>query len=962
MNEELLLLQKFNRLGKTRAATLEEQESFNVYSELSHLVYINGVCQELYGDESILHTEMQYMPVQDLLEIKHDVVIAGYPDAYELSKDILLHKCQLDIPEFNNDNLITIKQSGGALTFESLNPASCKKTGDCIGVRRLNLAEKLIWLLKTIPSTLTAAKRLEVYIEALVFDEDIELDASTSELKIIKTAGGKIAKLCFKQPTHGSIERFDLSDSIPSQLAAQQIIYHVPLMPFSDDLKTLSQISTKKFQAINVRDIKVDGVSHATIRYITNNKSATGDGYSESNPIFFGTYYASRIGKEMLLASAILRILYYLNYKYFSTESKPNIDAFKLQFATLYEIPSFFSTTTTTMTELSVYKSTTEAFDADLLRLDLFYLLLGKKGDTFGVTLSMNPLMQGLYTSILQIMKKLKITKSYVGAKDTTIRTDYPNAKADFTEDAFRGNVMAIESIVVDHLGPTGYTKNATGTDINCLEIQKTEYTLNNDILPIIKTRSSENDHSYCAIMSQLVYLTQDIVSTFFKRDCIYLGGFDEDPDWKIRGVSIKHRIHAWYQQLTAGNEYKIYIAVRGSHTTRDWVHADYNISAGTVHWYEERVHRMPTIVKKIQQAFANAINKTPLTQHIKVKMYSCGHSLGGLMALMFSYTSLMKPFSSKLVRNGKNITFVDYIYPVAFNPFCGFHQSLYNALTLLPCGHVYRVYGDVSAVIRYNCEDGASSMFRDASKFKLSVCQVYHSSWRISGALCTARGIKDTMTDAHIMFQFIGVIWAYIESLEHCRVFDGKRIQCSKATVNTLTRSCTKGSIIDFKDIVSVGPFYRVPVAPAPTSGFAAAIDSARAISALLSAEVESNETEYASNNTFISDPSDILSTLFPYPESLFIKPESTSSFVISDELKAYLDRPDGGNIQTHAIYITNTVGALKGITLCKFQKNTSGGWIFSEIRPLTMDEVMNPSIRSSAGGAHKKTMRRKK
>lgn len=250
-------------------------------------------------------------------------------------------------------------------------------------------------------------------------------------------------------------------------------------------------------------------------------------------------------------------------------------------------------------------------------------------------------------------------------------------------------------------------------------DIKDESYGVYSNIQEIV---DSKKRHNVMAVLSQLVYSTTEMIQHYFKRNTIvYLGSYDPDTIWYNESckTQIKHRIHAFYEKVES-NHFNLYIAFRGSHTGDDWHDIDKKIVEGTAVFFDKRVNAMNSILLKIQNDLADKLNingntKTTYT----VDTYSCGHSLGGFLALMAAFKSLYGLMQKEVTRNSENFKLVFYkekptpkiceekptpkknceekptpkIIPVVFNPFCGTGENTMAIVSTIPKGFVYRIH-----------------------------------------------------------------------------------------------------------------------------------------------------------------------------------------------------------------------------------------------------------------------------
>jgi hypothetical protein len=276
-----------------------------------------------------------------------------------------------------------------------------------------------------------------------------------------------------------------------------------------------------------------------------------------------------------------------------------------------------------------------------------------------------------------------------------------------------------------------------------------------------------------CAIMSQAAYLPTRAIPTLFRQTSAirYLGGFREDPLWKLPGgESQKHTVHVWYKNYrhptTRENITNLYICFRGSHTSKDWQEIDFGIMQNTAQFYDERVRDFPSLFQEILVELSRYVRFST-----QLYLFSTGHSLGGFLALMLSYYSqsgIIRDY--RFVVDDRTMTYsipTPYIKPVVFNPFCGPKgkprtlTAIETCLTYLPHGYVFRV-GEFAPGMILTFHDNASEIFCPEFNIKVNL-HVYQVKPVMNfGTFCGKSAIKSY----HHMYQFLGSLWIHLQFL----------------------------------------------------------------------------------------------------------------------------------------------------------------------------------------------------
>jgi len=852
---EKFLTHSYATRETTRELTEEESlEHFNKIidnrdSSLKHAVYIEGTVgehQELYeasGEENILtfHDEIKNMKMQDYLVNQVVATATPVPTSNQLRESIMSLNCCLNTGEFSNDNLVEETETnennnpqGGGGGGKKKQQQAAKKAAarvlrqeaEAIGgvdTCRMGLLEKFIWLKNMLTKKYNGVSpyddkpqiKMRYIIEAVLFNQDFKFNPRNKLVEQYECPNDgvgdegvtKNAKILFAQPKYRVSMEADMkpTNSIPWAIK-----------------ETYTKFNRERANDININK----GVIHRWVTARSEQSYIDNDGLTEATPTYYEKYYYSESvkGLMVLFAASLLKVLLVAyagsidhygqdpetdEYYYYIVYSL-NAEQLNVEFNLERERDSVFHN----------YMKLKESFGEepiDTIRTDIVCLLTQeeyfkddrgnivlengkKKISNYFHILSLKPALMGLNVIITKISTILNIDlNSYnEGLTISHITSTFDSAHVSHYKETYE-TMDERKCVLVDIKTPKEYIRKRDGK-INKSDKNETEvFIAQNDALQKLKT----NNHTHFGIMSHLVYLTTDIVKQYFKHtDIKYLKEFDPDPDWVVNGIAIKHRIHTWYKLERSpikgtANKISVYIAVRGSHTTRDWHLADFSITWGTAPFFDERVAQIPNLIKQIQTALVEKIRIQYISDvtrgagipalveknKFSVNMYSTGHSLGGFLALMFAYKSLTGVASEILSLNvgTTKFAFNQYIYPVGFNPFIGIHDKCKDAIKLIPYGYAYRIYstgnesGGAETLARASTNiagnyldlgDTASCALDDPSDYRININQFlnhhYKTYWYNSG-LISKLGIPGFMTHAHIMMQFIGVYWAHI-------------------------------------------------------------------------------------------------------------------------------------------------------------------------------------------------------
>jgi hypothetical protein len=254
---------------------------------------------------------------------------------------------------------------------------------------------------------------------------------------------------------------------------------------------------------------------------------------------------------------------------------------------------------------------------------------------------------------------------------------------------------------------------------------------------------------------------------------------------WKASDTCdpIKDRIHTFYeirepfinrdQQLDARRMgppgiINVYIVFRGSHTNDDWKDIDSRIVAGDAVFFDKRINIIEGIIPDIQNVLLEKLQGNAI---YTVNMYSCGHSLGGFLALMAAFKSVLNGvlFKTK-TKSGGNIIckYKSTIIPVVFNPFCGWGVNTMNIIKCIPLGYVYHVYDPANTYGLFTDQAslGLVTYISSTHLYLYKVqnrCGQFQKSQRVfSNSIYNRTNYKykntiDGQTAAHLMHNFIG-------------------------------------------------------------------------------------------------------------------------------------------------------------------------------------------------------------
>jgi hypothetical protein len=268
-----------------------------------------------------------------------------------------------------------------------------------------------------------------------------------------------------------------------------------------------------------------------------------------------------------------------------------------------------------------------------------------------------------------------------------------------------------------------------------------------------LETGKNDNLHNLLGYFSDLVYLSTPLIkyissdmTEFMKANenhesisklLEYIGCYDVDTDFPYGFVGedttpqpINHHIHVWlryskninqkgeseneYFDMTNKISYKIIpdtmarsknsnnmeliICFRGSKTAEDWDNTDQFITSGEA-MATMKISIFNKISQKIIEDTRNFINKTirkdeSLTLYpINIQTYTCGHSLGGFYATVFSsYSMAYNSLTSEIGLTSSNISIRRFAIPIVFNPFYKFKDTIYSVIDNLPAVHIHRI------------------------------------------------------------------------------------------------------------------------------------------------------------------------------------------------------------------------------------------------------------------------------
>jgi hypothetical protein len=291
---------------------------------------------------------------------------------------------------------------------------------------------------------------------------------------------------------------------------------------------------------------------------------------------------------------------------------------------------------------------------------------------------------------------------------------------------------------------------------VDCLDIFKKKNNLNILNTDILNTdiNTQKNIFKLAGIFSRLVYLPYDSITEYIynynqeNRTNIKVRGFIPDPEWNSNSITnrlcdqeyrdiqyYEYAKYYLYYFIDIKDDYNtIYITHRGSLTYRDWNEADVDITSNRGQ-YCERVYQSVDAIYDILNNYLEVFGDK------EVKIYVCGHSLGGYLSLMTSYMFAEKLHTYTYTRDRKvtrdrQVTRVreeiylnthqNYIIPICFNPFIqwrnpGLFETLKTPLSMelnnifnsFERGYIFRVYDDqASWALANNALDYNLNMF----------------------------------------------------------------------------------------------------------------------------------------------------------------------------------------------------------------------------------------------------------
>jgi hypothetical protein len=272
------------------------------------------------------------------------------------------------------------------------------------------------------------------------------------------------------------------------------------------------------------------------------------------------------------------------------------------------------------------------------------------------------------------------------------------------------------------------------------------------------------NSYYLSAILASIVYSqTTAIKRTIHRPDkgIYYISSLDPDPDWTTNGIALMHRIHVVLDARPVGPDCNAYIIFRGSHTTRDWVKADIQITRGTAPYLLNRVQNIDNIIDQAKKNILRFLIDNGLAIKTKVQFYATGHSLGGFLAMMcssrsYTQSAIMNPVQEA----GRQLTFKPRIIPRVFNPFFGG-----NPRTIYP---IIFVAGEIFTVV----DDKGTSLTKDIASYIFATpIRIQARVQKVCPALIEYRRTFNTyyytaeVADEHMMYQFVGSLEWYLNS-----------------------------------------------------------------------------------------------------------------------------------------------------------------------------------------------------
>ena len=432
-----------------------------------------------------------------------------------------------------------------------------------------------------------------------------------------------------------------------------------------------------------------------------------------------------------------------------------------------------------------------------IIRMDLCYNMIAPIKTDENITYALIPeiIRNDKSENLRNVIKSMYQSIFKIPEQASPLSFSRGNTKVDEIEETF--NINSIRIINYDYPDTVSFKKTETTCTVVVDKQSGDSVAAYSGISSMVK-----QNHRLMAILSQLVYCKTNRIKTFFtERNPIkYLKSYDEDPLWKDKNCNtIKHKIHAFYRIMN-NNTMDIYIAFRGSHTSDDWNDIDTKITQGRAVFFDKRVHEISNAINMIQNEIVNKV-----VGKYKVQIYSCGHSLGGFLALMAAYRSLTSLVRARIQKkHGEKTSIHTYntkIIPIVFNPFCGFENDIMLALSCIPLGYIYRVYSKDKDAAEFHSDIASLGInkYKDSMQFNFynvkNICESFENYYfienyrkfqrgdkigieeyvdttrKITEYLIergyTPKGFKGLIGAAHTLYNFLGMYWYSISTNE---------------------------------------------------------------------------------------------------------------------------------------------------------------------------------------------------
>jgi hypothetical protein len=614
-------------------------------------------------------------------------------------------------------------------------------------------------------------KRNDRYIQlinAVCFKQDHKADGSYHINKIPKDLSNASFEIAWA--TASKMNTSLAITNTPSHILTYSTIYTIPIMAgdslhgmFSSTYNNKKRFQIKQMNYINT----IQPVRKETIRY---------EDINGQNP----TRFLSTDERQLLVHATFIRIISDIMT---SENPKELYYTFMRLIHSNYKVVPEYT---------DVKKDYDEYFKLDIvkdnhsiIRMDLCYNMIAPIKIDENITYALIPeiIRNDKSENLRNVIKNMYLSIFKIPEQASPLSFSRGDTKVDKTEETF--NINSIRIIKYDYPDTVSFRK----TESTCNIVVDKQ---SGDSVAAYLGISSmiEQNHRLMAILSQLAYCKTNRIKTFFtERNPIkYLKSYDEDPLWKDKNCNIiKHKIHAFYRIMN-NNTMNIYIAFRGSHTSDDWNDIDTKITQGRAVFFDKRVHEISNAINMIQNEIANKVVGT-----YKVQIYSCGHSLGGFLALMAAYRSLTSLVRARIQKkHGEKTSVHTYntkIIPIVFNPFCGFENNIMLALSCIPLGYIYRVYSKHKDAAEFHSDIASLGIikYKDSMQFNFynvkNICESFENYYfiekyrnfegkeKITEYLIergyTPKGLKGLIGPAHTLYNFLGMYWYSISTSE---------------------------------------------------------------------------------------------------------------------------------------------------------------------------------------------------